>query len=178
MITKKKNCGGKMKEMTKRALGDAFAGESMAHMKYIIYSDIARKEGYSNVARLFEAIAYAERVHAGNHAKLLGLLGKTINNLQTGEEGEIFEIEEMYPVYKNTANLQKEKAAELSNYYALEAEKIHKTMYEKSKKEVIKDKDIELEEVYVCPVCGYTHQGVLPDKCPVCGASSKIFKKF
>ena len=71
-----------MKEMTKRALCDAFAGESMAHMKYIIYSDIARKEGYSNVARLFEAIAYAERVHAGNHARLLGYLGKTEDNLR------------------------------------------------------------------------------------------------
>jgi rubrerythrin len=167
-----------MKEMTKTALSEAFAGESMAHMKYIIYSDIARKEGYSNVARLFEAIAYAERVHAENHAKLLGFLGKTVDNLQAGEEGETFEIEEMYPVYKNTANLQKEKTAELSNYYALEAEKIHRTMYEKSKEDVVKGKDIELEEVYVCPVCGYTHQGIPPDKCPVCNASSKIFKKF
>ncbi len=167
-----------MKEMTRRALSDAFVGESMAHMKYIIYSDIARKEGYSNVARLFEAIAYAERVHAGNHAKLLGLLGKTVDNLQAGEEGESFEIEEMYPVYKNTAKLQSEKAAELSNHYALEAEKIHQAMYERSKEDVVKGKDIKLEKVYVCPVCGYTHQGVPPEKCPVCNASSKIFKKF
>lgn len=167
-----------MKEMTKRALSDAFAGESMAHMKYIIYSDIARKEGYSNVARLFEAIAYAERVHAGNHARLLGYLGKTADNLQAGVDGESFEIEEMYQVYKNTANLQGEKAAELSNHYALEAEKIHEKMYDNSKKEITKGKDIKLEEVYVCPVCGYTHKGVSPDKCPVCNASSKIFKKF
>ena len=167
-----------MKEMTKRALGDAFAGESMAHMKYIIYSDLARKEGYSNIARLFEAIAYAERVHAGNHAKLLGYLGETVDNLQAGVDGESFEIEEMYPVYKNTASLQGEKAAELSTYYALEAEKIHETMYENSKEDVAKGKDIKLDEVYVCPVCGYTHEGVLPEKCPVCNASSKMFKKF
>jgi rubrerythrin len=167
-----------MKEMTKKALSDAFAGESMAHMKYIIYSDIARKEGYSNVARLFEAIAYAERVHAGNHAKLLGCLGKTLDNLQAGADGESYEIEEMYPVYKITANLQGEKAAELSNHYALEAEKIHEKMYNNSKKEIARGKDMELEEVYVCPVCGYTHEGIPPEKCPVCSASSKIFKKF
>jgi rubrerythrin len=167
-----------MKEMTKKALSDAFAGESMAHMKYIIYSDIAKKEGYSNVARLFEAIAYAERVHAGNHAKLLGYLGKTANNLQAGVDGESFEIEEMYPVYKNTANLQGEKAAELSNHYALEAEKLHQTMYAESKKDIEKGEDIKLGEVYVCPVCGYTHEGDPPDKCPVCNASSKMFKKF
>lgn len=167
-----------MKEMTKRALSDAFAGESMAHMKYIIYSEIAEREGYSNVARLFEAIAYAERIHAGNHAKLLGYLGKTVDNLQAGADGESFEIEEMYPVYKNTANIQGEKAAELSNYYALEAEKIHETMYKKSKKDVVKSKDIKLEEIYVCPVCGFTHEGAPPEKCPVCNASSKVFKKF
>lgn len=167
-----------MKEMTKRGLSDAFVGESMAHMKYIIYSDIARKEGYSNVARLFEAIAYAERVHAGNHAKLLGYLGETSENLQSGVDGETFEIEEMYPVYKNTANRQGEKAAEVSHGYALEAEKIHERMYENSKKKIVKGNDIDLEEVYVCPVCGYTHEGTPPDKCPVCNASSEMFKKF
>jgi rubrerythrin len=167
-----------MKEMTKRSLSDAFAGESMAHMKYIIFSDIARKEGYSNVARLFEAIAYAERVHAGNHARNLGYLGKTIDNLQSGVGGETFEIEEMYPVYKNTANMQGENAAEISHGYALEAEKIHRAMYENSKKEIAEGDDIKLEEIYVCPVCGYTHEGIPPDKCPVCNASSNTFKKF
>ena len=167
-----------MKEMTKRALSDAFAGESMAHMKYIVYSDIAKEEGYSNVARLFEAIAYAEKVHARNHAKLLGLLGKTADNLQKGVDGESFEIGEMYPVYKNTAILQGEKAAEISNNYALEAEKIHRAMYVESKKNVKEGKDMKLEEVYVCPVCGYTHEGTPPEKCPVCNASSKMFKKF
>jgi rubrerythrin len=167
-----------MKEMTKRALSDAFAGESMAHMKYIIYSDIAREEGYPNVARLFEAIAFAEKVHARNHARLLGLLGKTVDNLQKGVDGESFEIEEMYPVYKNTAKLQGEKAAEISYNYALKAEKIHKTMYKKSKKDSVKGKDIKLEKAYVCPVCGYTHEGSPPEKCPVCNASSETFKKF
>jgi rubrerythrin len=84
----------------------------------------------------------------------------------------------MYPVYKNTAILQGEKAAEISNNYALEAEKIHKTMYTESKKVVKSGKDIKLEEVYVCPVCGYTHEKTPPEKCPVCNASSKKFKKF
>jgi rubrerythrin len=167
-----------MKGMTRKALGDAFAGEAMAHMKYIIYSDIAKKEGYANIARLFKAIAYAERVHVGNHARLLGYLGNTVENLQFGVDGGSFEIEEMYPIYKNTANLQGEKAAEVSHGYALEAEKIHEKMYEESKKEVAEGNDINLEEIYVCPVCGYTNEEVPPEKCPVCNASSKMFKKF
>ncbi|MEO0156186.1 MAG: ferritin family protein, partial [candidate division WOR-3 bacterium] len=51
-----------MKKMTEKALLEAFAGESMAHMKYLIFSEIAEKEGMPNIARLFKAIAYAEQV--------------------------------------------------------------------------------------------------------------------
>ncbi|MCD6384111.1 MAG: rubrerythrin family protein, partial [Thermoplasmata archaeon] len=97
--------------MTKKALEEAFAGESMAHMKYSIFAEIADEEGYPNIARLFRAIAYAELVHARNHAKELGYLGKTIDNLQTGIDGETFEIEEMYPVYMATAEIQGEGGA-------------------------------------------------------------------
>jgi len=61
-----------MRKMTEKSLKEAFAGESMAHMKYLIFSEVAEREGYSNVARLFKAIAYAEFVHAKNHAKKSG----------------------------------------------------------------------------------------------------------
>jgi len=60
-----------MKKMTEKSLNEAFAGESMAHMKYLIFSEIAENEGFPNIARLFRAIAYAEQVHATNHAKNL-----------------------------------------------------------------------------------------------------------
>ncbi|OYT52811.1 rubrerythrin, partial [Candidatus Bathyarchaeota archaeon ex4484_135] len=53
-----------MGEMTRRFLKDAFAGESQAHMRYLIFADKAENEGFPNVARLFRAIAYAEFVHA------------------------------------------------------------------------------------------------------------------
>jgi rubrerythrin len=60
-----------VRPMTKDALLSAFAGESMAHMRYLIFADIAEKEGFKNVARLFRAIAYAEQVHASNHYRAL-----------------------------------------------------------------------------------------------------------
>jgi len=110
-----------MKKMTEKFLNEAFAGESMAHMKYQIFSEIAEKEGFSNIARLFKAISYAEQVHATNHFRNLGNIGKTSENLQSGIDGETFEVEEMYPVYNNTAKLQGEKGAEISTHYALEA---------------------------------------------------------
>lgn len=167
-----------MKKMTENALKDAFAGESMAHMKYIIFSDIAEKEGYPNLARLWRAIAYAEQVHATNHARTLGYIKKTVDNLQTGIDGETFEVEEMYPAYDAIATLQGEKNAEKSILYAIEAEKIHAQMYSDAKKEVERNKDIDISDVYICPVCGYTCIGDPPEKCPVFNVPKSRFIKF
>ncbi len=167
-----------MKKMTENALKDAFGGESMAHMKYLIFSEIAEKDGYPNLARMFRAISYAEQVHATNHARELGLIKSSEENLQTGIDGETFEIDEMYPAYDAIAKLQKEKGAERSMFYAIEAEKIHADLYKQAKDGVAKNKDMDIDDVYICPVCGYTHIGEPEEKCPVCNVSSTKFKKF
>ena len=103
-----------MHKMTQQNLQSAFAGESQAHMKYALFSDVAEKEGKPNIARLFKAISYAELVHAKNHLTVLGGIKKTADNLETAIGGETFEVEEMYPVYNNDARLQNEKEAEKS----------------------------------------------------------------
>lgn len=168
-----------MKKMTEKSLQEAFAGESMAHMKYQIFSDVAEKEGFPKIAKLFKAIAYAELVHATNHARQLGYIKTTTENLGTGIDGETFEVDEMYPAYDAIAKLQNEKGAEKSIHYAVEAEKIHAEFYKKAQKKVESKKDYELESVYICPVCGYTHiDDDLPEFCPVCGVASEKFKKF
>lgn len=167
-----------MKKMTEKSLSEAFAGESMAHMKYLIFSEVAEREGFPNIARLFRAVSFAEQVHATNHARNLGLIKKTTENLQAGINGENYEVNEMYPAFDAISKLQSEKGAEKSIHYALEAEKIHAKMYDEAKKEAERGKDINIEEVYICPVCGYTHVGDPPEFCPVCGVKSEKFKKF
>lgn len=168
-----------MKKMTEKSLSEAFAGESMAHMKYTIFAEIAREEGYPNIAKLFEAIAYAEFVHAKNHAKNLGYVKKTIENLQAGIDGEDFEVEEMYPAYDAIAKLQNEKDAERSIHYAIEAEKVHSKFYQDAKDMAAKGEDMEINAVYICPVCGYTYiDDDLPANCPICGVPSEKFTKF
>lgn len=167
-----------MRKMTEKVLGEAFAGESQAHMKYLAFSEVAEKEGFKNVSRLFKAIAYAEQVHATNHGKTLGYIGKTEDNLQAAIDGETYEVEEMYPSFDAIANLQNEEKAHRSIHYALEAEKIHAVLYRQAKERVKEGKDIEIDEIYICPVCGYTHIGKPPEKCPVCNISSSEFKKF
>ncbi len=167
-----------MRKMTEQNLWSAFAGESQAHMKYLIYSDAAQKSRMPNVARLFQAISYAEQVHAANHLRALSGVHETPENLDAAIGGETFEVEEMYPVYHGAAELQGEKEAEKSTFYALEAEKIHARMYGKAKEAAVKGQDLILGEVYVCPVCGHTGEGEPPAVCPVCGADRKAFKKF
>lgn len=168
-----------MRTMTKENLKQAFAGESQAHMRYTIFADRAEEEGFKDVARLFRAIAYAERVHASNHLEALNGKGLTIDNLDVAIEGENFEVKEMYPAYKAVADLQEEEKALKSMHYALEAEKIHATLYLKAKEAVKEGKDLEIEEeINICSICGHTVVGKAPERCPICNVPKERFKRF
>ena len=167
-----------MKEMTKENLKTAFAGESQAHIKYLAFSAQAAKAGKANIARLFHAIAYAEQVHAINHLKELGEIGDTVANLESAINGENFEVDEMYAAYLEVAELQNERGAQRSMRYAAEAEKIHADMYGEAKAAAEADEDYAMGEVHVCPVCGFTHIGEPPERCPVCNTRSTRFRTF
>jgi rubrerythrin len=167
-----------MREMTKANLEAAFAGESQAHMKYSLFAEKAEREGLAEVARLFKAIAYAERVHAGNHLRALGGIKDTAENLDTARGGEHYEVNEMYPAFDVVAKLQNEKTAVKSIGYALEAEKIHEVMYSNAKQSVTKGKDLAAAPVFVCSVCGHTTIGEAPDICPVCKAKREKYIEF
>lgn len=167
-----------MHPMTKDNLKSAFSGESQAHMKYLIFADKAEEEGFKNIARLFRAIAYAERVHATNHLNALNGSNLTIDNLDIAIEGENYEVQEMYPAYKAVAELQDEKKAIKSMHYALEAEKIHSALYSEAKDSVKGGNDLDIGEIHICPMCGHTVVGKAPDRCPICGVQGERFKKF
>ncbi|MCX7705946.1 MAG: rubrerythrin family protein [bacterium] len=167
-----------MKKMTEANLKAAFAGESQAHMKYLIFANKAKEEGKLNVARLFGAIALAEQVHATNHLKALGECGSTVENLQTAISGETYEVEEMYPAYDAVAKLQEEKIAQKSINYAISAEKVHAGLYSKAKQAVEAGMDVEIGKISVCTVCGWTLEGDAPERCPLCNAGKEYFKTF
>ncbi len=166
----------------------------MANMRYLIFADIAEKEGFKNVARLFRAIAFAEQVHARNHYDLLREYredakvvaaapigpGNTSKNLELARAGELFEINEMYPVYIEIARYQGENRAVKSFIWALEAEKIHADLYSIAKEYVDRGQDMPIDgQVWICPVCGHTSIGrEPPEKCPICGVPRKMFVGF
>ena len=167
-----------MHAMTKSNLEAAFAGESQAHMKYLIFADQAEKDGFANVARLFRANAYAEQVHATSHFKVLRKLAETSENLQVGIDGETYEVEEMYPAFTAVAELQEERGAVRSTKWAREAEKIHAEMYAGAKLAVDSNQDATIKQMYVCSVCGWTGEGEPPDNCPLCNAKKELIKTF
>lgn len=181
-----------MHDMTATNLRSAFGGESMAHMRYKIWGDIAEKEGFPNVARLFRAVARAEQAHATGHFRAMAHVGgaftvfscagfghtNTSDALAGAIEGEIFEITEMYPAYLEVARLQGENAAIKSIEYAEKAERIHAEMYKKAKTAVDSKKDMVLGPVRICTVCGHTIEGDIPDKCPICSVKKEYFVSF
>ena len=181
-----------MRMMTEQNLINAFGGESMAHMRYLHFADQAEKDEFSNVTRLFRAIAYAEYIHAGDHYRELRHLdggsvansmapfgpGDTKKNLALAIAGETYEIEEMYPTYIEVAKFQGEKGAQRSFEWSYASEKLHKLLFEKAFDSVNSGKDVELGPVQVCSVCGYTLEGEAPDRCPVCNALKNKFTAF
>ncbi len=167
-----------MRKMTEDNLKSAFAGESQAHMRYLIFAKRAEAEGFPNIARMFRVISYAGQVHATNHYNALGMIRGSSDNLQVGIDGETYEINDMYPAFYAVAQLQEEKGAMQAFNFALQAEKIHASMYQKAKQTVETRKDIQLGTMHICEVCGHTVEGEAPDRCPVCGASKDKFRKF
>ncbi len=181
-----------MKQITEQNMINAFGGESQANMRYRYFAETAEKEGFPNVARLFVAIASAEYIHAVDHYKTLKHLndgyvansmaafgpGDTKKNLGLAIAGETFEIEEMYPTYIETAKFQNENDAQRSFNWSYQTEKKHLELYNKAKEAVDQKQDVELGDVQVCDVCGYTLEGEAPDVCPVCGAKKEKFTAF
>ena len=181
-----------MHKITAANLRNAHGGESMAHMRYRIWGDMAEKQKFPNVARLFRAIASAETVHATNHYRELKDqfgdalctsmavfgAGSSSQNLEGGIMGETYEITEMYPTFLETARFQGEKGAELSFRYALEGEKTHRALFQKAKEVVDSGRDAQLGPIRVCTVCGWTYEGDMPDKCPICGATKDKINTF
>jgi rubrerythrin len=156
----------------------AFAGESQAHMKYMIFADKAEQEGLRNIARLFSAVSFAERVHATAHHGVVFGIRPTTENLDAALAGEVYEVEKMYPEFRAAAEAEGEHAAVNAIRYAVEAEKIHAGLYARAKQAAASGKDLPIGDVHVCPVCGHTAEGGAPDRCPVCGTKKEMFRKF
>ncbi|MFW6113945.1 MAG: rubrerythrin family protein [Actinomycetota bacterium] len=156
-------------------LEEAFAGESQANRKYLAFAKKADSEGYAQVARLFRAAADAETVHAHAHLRVMKGVGKTADNLKEAVEGETHEFKSMYPRMMEEAKEEGKDDAYQSFAYANTVEEIHAGLYKKALENLGENEKVDY---YVCQYCGNTVEGDPPEKCPVCGAPRKMFKKI
>lgn len=163
------------KKDTNTNLMVAFAGESQANRRYLTFADQADKEGLTQTALLFRAIAAAETIHAKHHLRMAGKVGDTMQNLHTAMEGEIYETTIMYPEMAETATKEGKSAAKEYFEWADKVEAGHAELY---KKAIAAKGKLNRTDYYLCSVCGYTHEGKNEGNCPICGAEESAFFKF
>ncbi|HNX51157.1 MAG TPA: rubrerythrin family protein [Thermoanaerobaculaceae bacterium] len=153
----------------------AFAGESQANRNYLAFAKKADSEGFPQIARLFRAAAEAETVHAHAHLRVLGGIKSTADNLQAAIDGEGHEFRVMYPAFVATAEAEGNKPALTSFRFAMAVEGVHHDLYTQALRSLEAGHDLANAKIWVCPVCGDTFVGEVPEKCPVCGAPREKF---
>ena len=156
---------------TEKNLQAAFAGESQARNKYTYFASVARKEGYQQIAEIFEKTANNEKEHAKLWFKALGELGDTAANLLHAAEGENYEWTDMYATFAKEA--EEEGFVELAARFRAVAaiEKTHEERYRKLLNNVEMKAVFEKagETMWECRNCGHLVIGKkAPEICPVC----------
>ncbi len=167
---------------TEANLMAAFAGESQARNKYTYFASKARKDGYEQIASIFEETANNEKEHAKIWFKLLngGEISDTLSNLQTAAEGENYEWTEMYADF---AKVAKEEGFDKIAFLFEEVAKIEKEHEERYKK-LLNNINNELvfsndgDTIWICRNCGHIVVGKkAPMVCPVCQHKQSFFER-
>lgn len=165
---------------TEKNLEAAFAGESMARNKYTYYASKAKKDGYVQIAQLFEETAANEKEHAKIWFKLLhDGIGDTDLNLQDAAAGENYEWTDMYPTFAKEAREEGfDYIADLFDKVA-EVEKHHEERYKKLLENVKGGLVFSRDEdcIWQCINCGHICVGKkAPEVCPVCAHPQSYFQ--
>ena len=165
---------------TEANLQAAFAGESQARNKYTYFASQAKKDGYNQIAAIFEETAANEKEHAKLWFKLLhGGIGDTMDNLADAAAGENYEWTDMYATFAKEAREEgfDHIAALFEGVAAIEKE--HEERY-RALAENLKNNKVfarEEQQVWQCRNCGYTYIGKsAPLKCPVCAHPQSYFE--
>ena len=160
-------------------LKSAFAGESEARNKYTFFADVARKEGYHYIAKIFEETAENEKYHAMEEIKLLLGDRSTLDNLKEAVGGENYEAEDMYPRFAKEADLEGNQVAAILFAQIAKIEKHHRDRYQKLLEMVEKQKVFIRDEPikWKCSICGYVYEGTEPPpRCPYCKHPKEHFE--
>ena len=159
----------------KENLEKTVANELMAHLKYLMFADRARRRGMEKAANLFEALAASEYHHARNFYSVIenpAPFGESVEKFVPGEE---FEYQRFYKMMEEYAEEKEAPLTKQAYAGAAAAEKIHAALL----KEAENIEEFNRDTVYVCPICGFVMTGDhIPDRCPVCGGPKRQYEEF
>lgn len=156
---------------TEENIKAAFAGESQARNKYTFFAEVARKEGYHYIAKIFEETALNEMQHAKDHLRLLNGIGDTVANLKEAIGGEHYETMDMYPSFAKDAEAEGNTEAAVAFKQIGKIEAHHRERYKKLLELVENGTVFKRDQPikWKCSICGYTIEGTEPPpKCPGC----------
>ena len=164
---------------TERNLMEAFAGESQARNKYTYFASVARKEGYHQIAAIFEETANNEKEHAKLWFKALNGIGDTAANLAAAAEGENYEWTDMYDRFAKEAAEEGFTALAAQFRMVAAIERAHEERYRKLLSNVEMQQVFEKagETMWECRNCGHLVMGKkAPLACPVCAHPQAYFE--
>jgi len=164
---------------TEKNLKEAFAGESQARNKYTYFASVAKKEGYEQIAAIFEATANNEKEHAKMWLKELNGIGTTVENLKAAASGENFEWTDMYERMAKEAEEEGFKTIAIKFRMVGAIEKEHEKRYLALLNNIEMQKVFEKSEetMWECRNCGHLVIGKkAPQVCPVCAHPQSYFE--
>lgn len=177
---------------TEKNLLSAFAGESQARNRYTYFAGQARKDGFMQIAGIFEETANQEKEHAKRFFQFLqggevtitagfpaGTIEDTLNNLKAAADGEHFEHSELYPEFARVASEEGFEAIAQVFHSVSVAEKQHEKRYRELAANVEKERVFKRETpvVWRCLNCGYLHEGTeAPASCPACAHPQSYYE--
>ena len=164
---------------TEQNLMAAFAGESQARNKYTYFASVAKKEGFEQIAAIFQDTANNEKEHAKMWFKELGGLGDTAANLLAAAEGENYEWTDMYDTFAKEAEEEGFTALAAKFRAVAAVEKSHEERYRKLLSNVEMQQVFEKSEetMWECRNCGHLVMGKkAPEICPVCAHPKSYFE--
>jgi len=164
-----------MSGKTEDALYQAYTGEAKAALRLKVFADKAEEEGYPQIAKLFRVIAFSEQVHGARALQVSGKVKRTEENLAASFESETKVAEVAYDQFVKQAEAEGNMAAVLHFSQSRDVEEVHAKLYKEAMSHVMEERETTY---YVCSVCGYVSDGILPEECPVCGAMKEQFTKF
>lgn len=165
---------------TSANLVTAFAGESMAGNKYMFFAAAARKEGYEEIAQIFEETAANERAHAKIWFKLMEQLGSTEFNLKSASEGEHYEWSDMYLAFAGDAREENHHDVAALFEKTAEVEKLHENRFNECLRKIRENSVFRSPEPvrWKCLNCGFEINGEEPPEfCPLCSHPKAYFKE-